>query len=67
MSDGLPDPGEFHDRLLGLFGKDGALSLERTIVKDLATKLRWSTELPPVSGTFDFDAIIRAAAKRVSC
>ena len=47
MSDYLPDPGEFHDKLLGLFGQDGASSLERTIVKDLATKLNWSRSSRP--------------------
>ena len=38
----LPEPGEFHKKLLALFGAQGTLSLERAIVKDLAIRLKWS-------------------------
>ena len=56
MARGLPAPGEFHKRLLSLFGQQGTLSLERAIVKDLATRLKWSLDLMSIEGTFDFDA-----------
>ena len=45
MAHGLPEPGEFHKKLLALFGAQGTLSLERAIVRDLATRLKWSLDL----------------------
>jgi hypothetical protein len=63
MSHGLPEPGEFHKKLLALFGPQGTLSLERAIVKDLATRLRWSLDLLNIEGVFDFDATMRAVEK----
>jgi hypothetical protein len=59
MARGLPTPGEFHKRLLSLFGQQGTLSLERAIVKDLATRLKWSLDLMSIEGAFDFDATMR--------
>ena len=63
MARGLPDPAEFHRRLVALFGTAGALSLERAIVKDLAARLKWSLELLNVEGTFDFNAVMSAVEK----
>jgi len=59
MANGLPEPGEFHKKLLALFGPQGSLSLERAIVRDLATRLKWSLDLLNIEGTFDFDATMR--------
>jgi hypothetical protein len=39
------------------------LSLERAIVKDLATRLKWSLDLIDIEGAFDFDATMRAVEK----
>ena len=63
MLGGLPAPGEFHKKLLGLFGIQGTLSLERAIVKDLAVRLKWSLDLMNIEGTFDFDAMMRAVER----
>ena len=63
MAHGLPAPGEFHTRLLALFGAQGTVSLERAIVKDLATRLKWSLDLLNIEGAFDFDATMRAVEK----
>ena len=60
---GLPKPGEFHNRLLALFGPQGTISLERAIVKDLAIRLKWSLDLLDIEGAFDFDATMRAVKK----
>ena len=63
MAQGLPEPGEFHKKLLALFGAQGTLSLERAIVRDLATRLKWSLDLLNIQGTFDFDATMHAVEK----
>jgi hypothetical protein len=63
MTRGLPNPAEFHRRLVALFGPAGALSLERAIVKDLAARLKWSLELLNVEGVFDFNAVMSAVEK----
>jgi hypothetical protein len=63
MARGLPKPGEFHKRLLALFGPQGTLSLERAIVRDLATRLQWSLDLLSIEGAFDFDAVMHAVEK----
>jgi hypothetical protein len=60
---GLPKPGEFHSRLLALFGPQGTLSLERAIVKDLALRLKWSLDVLDIEGAFDFDATMRAVER----
>jgi hypothetical protein len=60
MVDGFPDPPEFDRKLLGIFGVQGAQSLERAIVKDLAMRLKWSLDLMKIEGTFDFNATIAA-------
>jgi hypothetical protein len=60
MARGLPEPGEFHKKLLALFGAQGTLSLERAIVRDLATRLKWSLDLLDIDGAFDFDQTMRA-------
>lgn len=60
MADDFPDPPEFDRKLLGIFGVQGAQSLERAIVKDLAMRLKWSLDFMRVEGTFDFDATIAA-------
>ena len=54
MTNNLPDPAEFHKNLLALFGPDATVSLERAIVKDLVTRLRWALDLLSIEGTFDF-------------
>ena len=54
MTDNLPDPAEFHKKLLALFGEQGTLSLERAIVKDLAIRLRWSLDRPEDGGQLRF-------------
>jgi len=61
MDNGFPSPGEFHKRLFALFGERGSSSLERAILKNLATSLKWSLDSLRVEGAFDFDATIRAA------
>jgi hypothetical protein len=66
MTDDLPPHAEFHKSLLELFGEDGAVSLERAIVKDLAERMRWSLDLLDIDGTFDFEATMRAAEKNIS-
>jgi len=60
MTNDLPDPAEFHRKLLALFGAQGTLSLERAIVKDLAIRLRWSLALLKTEDSFDFSAILRS-------
>src|SRR5487761_1078159 len=60
MTDNLPDPIEFHKKLLALFGAQGTLSLERAIVKDLAIRFEWSLDLLKIEGTFDFKETIGA-------
>ena len=60
MTGDLPDTAEFHKKLLALFGAQGTLSLERAIVKDLATRLKWSLEVLKIEGAFDFNATMRA-------
>jgi hypothetical protein len=59
MTNSLPDPAEFHKKLLILFGAQGTLSLERAIVKDLIIRLKWALDLLSMQGTFDFDATMR--------
>ncbi|MGA2199360.1 MAG: hypothetical protein ABSG45_05425 [Nitrososphaerales archaeon] len=63
MTNRLPDPAEFHKKLLALFGEQGTRSLERAIVKDLAIRLRWSLALLNMEDSFDFSAIMRALEK----
>ena len=63
MARGLPEPGEFHKKLLALFGQQGTISLERAIVRDLAVRLKWSLDLLDIAGTFDFDATMRQVGK----
>ena len=65
MTHNLPDPGEFHKKLLALFGAQGTLSLERAIVKELAIRLKWSLDLLKIEGTFDFNATMRAIQMNV--
>ena len=65
MANALPDPAEFHKKLLALFGPQGTLSLERAIVKDLATRLKWSLDVLKIEGAFDFNATMRAVEKGV--
>ena len=65
MTDNLPDPAEFHRKLLALFGAQGTLSLERAIVKDLAIRLRWSMAVIGKEDSFDFSATMRAIEKGV--
>jgi hypothetical protein len=60
---GLPNPREFHNRLLALFGPQGTVSLERAIVKDLALRLKWSLDLLDIEGAFDFYATMRVVEK----
>jgi hypothetical protein len=59
MTNNLPDPAEFHKKLLSLFGAQGTLSLERAIVKDLLTRLKWALDLLSLQEDFDFDATMR--------
>jgi hypothetical protein len=63
MANNLPDPAEFHKKLLALFGVQGTLSLERAIVRDLAIRLRWSLTLLSMEDSFDFSATMRALEK----
>ena len=65
MTNDLPNPAEFHKKLLALFGAQGTLSLERAIVKDLAIRLRWSLTLLKLEDSFDFGATMRAIEKGV--
>jgi hypothetical protein len=65
MTENLPNPGEFNKKLLTLFGKQGALSLERAIVKDLAARLNWSLDLLTIDGAFDFDMTMQTLMKGV--
>lgn len=55
MTNNLPAPAEFHKELLALFGEQGTLSLERAIVENLVTRLKWSPDLFSIDGTFDFN------------
>ncbi|HEV2389877.1 MAG TPA: hypothetical protein VGS04_04050 [Nitrososphaerales archaeon] len=61
MADGLPDPVEFHTKLLALFGPAGTLSLEKAIVKNLA--LGKSFEILEIDGVLDFNATIGLVQK----
>jgi hypothetical protein len=65
IGDTLPDSVEFHKRLLTIFGAQGTLSLERAIVKDLATRLKWSLDLLKIEGAFDFNVTMAAIEKGV--
>ena len=66
MTEDIPEPGELHTSLLELFGQEGALSLERTIVKDLVTRLKGSLDFLNTEDAFDFDAAMGAAEKGMS-
>lgn len=61
MADGLPDPVEFHAKLLVLFGPAGALSLEKAVVKHLATTK--SLEVSETDGVLDFGATMNSVQK----
>jgi len=63
MADGLPDPMEFHIKLLALFGPEGTLSLERAIVKNLM--IGKSLEVLEIEGVLDFSATINSVRKGV--
>jgi len=65
MTNRLPDPAEFHKKLLALFGEKAAISLERAIVKDLVRRLKWALELLSVEGQFDFSATMHKIQKGV--
>jgi hypothetical protein len=65
MTNSLPDPAEFHKKLLALFGENATLSLERAIVKDLVRRLKWALELLSIEGTFDFSEIMLKIRKGV--
>lgn len=65
MTSSLPDPAEFHKKLLVLFGEKATLSLERAIVKDLVRRLEWALELLSIEGSFDFSATMLKIQKRV--
>jgi sugar (pentulose or hexulose) kinase len=65
MTNNLPNPAEFHRKLLALFGAQGTLSLERAIVKDLAIRLRWSMAVMKKEDGFDFSATMRAIEQGV--
>jgi hypothetical protein len=65
MTNSLPDPAEFHKKLLSLFGEQATLSLERAIVKDLVRRLKWALELLSVEGPFDFSATMHKIQKHV--
>lgn len=59
MADGLPDPVEFHVKLLALFGPAGTLSLEKAIVRHLTSGR--SLEVLEIDGVLDFNATINSA------
>lgn len=63
MADGLPDPVEFHVRLLALFGPAGTLSLEKAIVKHLTTGR--SLEVLEIDGVLDFNATVNSVRRSV--
>jgi len=65
MTSSLPDPAEFHKKLLALFGEKATLSLERAIVKDLVRRLKWALELLSIEGPFDFSATMLKIQKSV--
>lgn len=65
MTSSLPDPTEFHKKLLALFGEQATLSLERAIVRDLVRRLKWALELLSIEGTFDFSATMLKIRKSV--
>jgi hypothetical protein len=65
MEEVLPDAAEFHKKLLVIFGEQGTLSLERAIIKDLATRLRWSLDLMKIEGAFDFEATMTTIERGV--
>jgi hypothetical protein len=65
MTNNLPDPAEFHKRLLALFGAQATISLERAIVKDLVVRLKWALDLLSIEGTFDFNATMLKIQKGV--
>jgi hypothetical protein len=56
VTNNLPDPAEFHKKLLVLFGEQATISLERAIVRDLILRLKWALDLLSIEGTFDFNA-----------
>jgi hypothetical protein len=63
MTDSLPRPDEFNKRLLTLFGAQAAQSLERVILRDLATRLNSSPDLLSIEGAFDFEMTMQALMK----
>jgi len=65
MTNNLPDPAEFHRRLLALFGEQATISLERAIVKDLVRRLKWALELLSIEGPFDFSATMHRIQRGV--
>jgi hypothetical protein len=65
MTGSLPDPAEFHKKLLALFGQQATISLERAIVKDLVRRLKWALELLSLEGPFDFSATMHKIQKGV--
>jgi hypothetical protein len=66
MLEDLPDAAKLHSKLVTIFGEQGTLSLERAIVKDLATRLKWSLDLMKIEGAFDFKATMSSIEKGVS-
>jgi hypothetical protein len=65
MTNNLPNPAEFHKKLLTLFGKEATLSLERAIVRDLVKRLKWALELLSIEGPFDFNTTMQKIQKGV--
>ena len=63
MDDGLPDPAEFHVKLLALFGPAGTLSLEKAIVKHLTTGR--SLGVLEIDGVLDFNATVNSVRRGV--
>jgi hypothetical protein len=61
MAGSLPDPVEFHIKLLALFGLAGTLSLEKAIVKHLETVR--SFEVMDVDGVLDFGATMNSVQR----
>jgi hypothetical protein len=58
MLEDLPDAAKLHSNLVTIFGKQGTVSLERAIVKDLATRMKWSHDSMKTEGAFDFKATV---------
>jgi hypothetical protein len=65
VEEALPDAFGFHEKPLAILGRQGTQSREGGIVKDLATRPRWSLDVMKVEGVFGFEDTMAKIEKSV--